>query len=82
MSDSPNTEKKGGLAQLAKSGSKRPYAQIRDPREYATKDEREAEEDFLAPARWWFVSTFFPLVAGTFGPVATMFSICAITEVR
>lgn len=26
------------------------YEKCRDPREYATKDEREAEEDFLAPA--------------------------------
>lgn len=26
------------------------YKKRRDPREYATKDEREAEDDFLAPA--------------------------------
>lgn len=26
------------------------YEKRRDPREYATKDEREAENDFLAPA--------------------------------
>ena len=56
------------------------YRIIRDRLEYATKDEREAEEDFLAPARWWFVTTLFPLVAGTFGPVASAFSICAIVQ--
>ena len=26
------------------------YEKRRDPHEYATKDEREAEDDFLAPA--------------------------------
>ena len=30
--------------------------------------------------RWWFVTTLFPLFAGTFGPVATMFNICALTQ--
>lgn len=30
--------------------------------------------------RWWFITTLFPLVAGTFGPVGTAFSICALAQ--
>ncbi len=42
-------------------------------------DEREKEEEsFLDPSRWWFQSTAFPLIAGTFGPMASAFSICAL----
>ncbi len=29
-------------------------------------------------SRWWFASTACPLVAGTFGPMANAFSICAL----
>lgn len=29
-------------------------------------------------SRWWFASTAFPLIAGTFGPMASAFSICAL----
>jgi potassium channel subfamily K len=75
---SPNDEKKLGL--FDKAAAEVSYKKIRDPLDYATKDEREAEEDFLAPARWWFATTLFPLVAGTFGPVASAFSICAIAQ--
>ena len=32
--------------------------------------EREDEQAFLNPSRWWFASTAFPLLAGTFGPMA------------
>lgn len=38
----------------------------------------EEEQAFLAPSRWWFASTAFPLIAGTFGPMASAFSICAL----
>ncbi|KAI9819614.1 MAG: Potassium channel [Pycnora praestabilis] len=48
--------------------------------EYARKDEEEAEEDYLAPSRWWFSSTLLPLVAGTFGPMASAFNICALAQ--
>jgi potassium channel subfamily K, other eukaryote len=41
--------------------------------------ERE-EQDFLDPSRWWFASTACPLLAGTFGPMANAFSICALVE--
>ena len=30
--------------------------------------------------RWWFITTLFPLLVGTFGPVATAFSICALSQ--
>ncbi|MCJ1479073.1 Potassium channel [Lambiella insularis] len=49
-----------------------------DPEEYVHKDEEEAEEDPSSPSRWWFSSTLFPLVTGTFGPLATAFNICAL----
>ncbi|KAF8862250.1 voltage-gated potassium channel [Acephala macrosclerotiorum] len=43
------------------------------------RDEKEEDEqEFLAPSRWWFASTAFPLIAGTFGPMASAFSICAL----
>ena len=32
------------------------------------------------PTRWWYASTAFPLIAGTFGPLANAFSICALVE--
>lgn len=31
-------------------------------------------------SRWWFASTACPLIAGTFGPIANGFSICALVE--
>lgn len=31
-------------------------------------------------SRWWFASTACPLLAGTFGPMASAFSICALVE--
>ena len=38
----------------------------------------EDEQAFLEPSRWWFASTAFPLIAGTGGPMASAFSICAL----
>ncbi|KAH6679307.1 potassium channel-like protein [Halenospora varia] len=38
----------------------------------------EEEQAFLEPSRWWLASTAFPLIAGTFGPMASAFSICAL----
>ncbi|KAL1612713.1 hypothetical protein SLS60_000942 [Paraconiothyrium brasiliense] len=47
----------------------------------ADQEKAEAEEqDFLDPSRWWFASTACPLIAGTFGPIANAFSICALVE--
>ncbi|KAG8349540.1 hypothetical protein FVEN_g12226 [Fusarium venenatum] len=31
-------------------------------------------------SRWWFLSTAFPMIAGTLGPVASAFSICSLAE--
>lgn len=43
------------------------------------------EEDFNTtekagddPSTWWFASTACPLIAGTFGPMASGFNICAL----
>ncbi|KAF2452434.1 potassium channel-like protein [Lineolata rhizophorae] len=35
---------------------------------------------FLCCSRWWFASTACPLIAGTFGPMANAFSICALVQ--
>jgi potassium channel subfamily K, other eukaryote len=43
-------------------------------------DEEEEKKSFLLPTRWWYASTAFPLIAGTFGPTANAFSICALVE--
>ncbi len=40
-------------------------------REYAKKDEEDTVIDYNAPIHWWVVSTLFPLIAGTFGPMAS-----------
>ncbi|KAJ7758898.1 hypothetical protein B0H14DRAFT_2447471 [Mycena olivaceomarginata] len=44
------------------------------------EDEEEEEVGYFQPKRWWFTSTAFPLVAGTFGPLANFFSICALSQ--
>ncbi|TVY23310.1 Outward-rectifier potassium channel [Lachnellula hyalina] len=41
-------------------------------------EEKEDEEAYLEPNTWWLASTAFPLIAGTFGPMASAFSICAL----
>lgn len=38
----------------------------------------DLEEDPTAPTSWWFASTACPLLAATFGPIATAFSVCAL----
>ena len=42
--------------------------------------EQQEEADLMQPSRWWFASTAFPLLAGTFGPMATGFNICALVH--
>ncbi|KAB8293839.1 hypothetical protein EYC80_009320 [Monilinia laxa] len=50
-----------------------------ESQQYNERDKTKDDEDaFLEPSRWWFASTAFPLVAGTFGPMASAFSICAL----
>jgi potassium channel subfamily K, other eukaryote len=43
-------------------------------------DEEDEELNYLMPARWWYASTAIPLTAGTFGPMANAFSICALVQ--
>ncbi|GAB1315699.1 hypothetical protein MFIFM68171_05909 [Madurella fahalii] len=38
------------------------------------------EHAHLDPSRWWFASSAFPMIAGTLGPVASAFSICALVR--
>lgn len=49
-----------------------------DPYKRQGQAEEEEEMDFLDPSRWWLASTASPLIAGTFGPMANAFSICAL----
>lgn len=44
------------------------------------KEEEDGVKSFLLPARWWYASTAFPLLAGTFGPMANAFSVCALVQ--
>ncbi|KAI9751887.1 MAG: hypothetical protein M4579_005844 [Chaenotheca gracillima] len=53
---------------------------IEEPENYEHEGEEEAEDDYLAPSRWWFTSTAFPLLAGTFGPIASAFNLCALVQ--
>ncbi|CAG8978716.1 hypothetical protein HYALB_00004699 [Hymenoscyphus albidus] len=63
-------------------GLDEPIAGNAEDVENIERDEEEAEEDeesdYLQPAIWWFTSTAFPLMAGTFGPMASAFSICSL----
>lgn len=43
-------------------------------------DEEQEELNYMMPTRWWYASTLIPLTAGTFGPMANAFSICALVE--
>ncbi|RAL62623.1 hypothetical protein DID88_004470 [Monilinia fructigena] len=46
-----------------------------ESRQCDERDETQDDEDaFLEPSRWWFASTAFPLIAGTFGPMASAFT--------
>ncbi|RDL37084.1 putative potassium channel [Venustampulla echinocandica] len=49
-----------------------------EDRQHNEQDSAEEEEAYLTPSRWWFASTAFPLIAGTFGPMASTFSICSL----
>ncbi|KAK3939068.1 putative potassium channel protein [Diplogelasinospora grovesii] len=40
----------------------------------------ENDRAHLDPSRWWFASSAFPMIAGTLGPVASAFSICALVK--
>ncbi|KAH9907500.1 hypothetical protein F4778DRAFT_769001 [Xylariomycetidae sp. FL2044] len=40
----------------------------------------QSEQGHLDPTRWWVASAAFPMIAGTLGPVASAFSICALVR--
>ncbi|THU91876.1 voltage-gated potassium channel [Dendrothele bispora CBS 962.96] len=42
-------------------------------------EESELEEE-RTQKRWWILSTAFPLVAATLGPLANLFSVCALVQ--
>ncbi|KAK5162867.1 uncharacterized protein LTR77_011124 [Saxophila tyrrhenica] len=46
--------------------------------DFANMDEEAIVQDYNSPIHMWVIATLFPLTAGTFGPMASMFNICAI----
>jgi len=50
------------------------------PKDKETALDHDDEHDHLDPTRWWFASAAFPMIAGTLGPVASAFSICALVK--
>lgn len=49
--------------------------------DYSESDrEKQEEADLMQPSRWWFASVACPLLAGTFGPMASGFNICALVH--
>ncbi|KAJ5111037.1 hypothetical protein N7532_001572 [Penicillium argentinense] len=48
----------------------------------ASGDDAENRIDTEVPhaGRWWLASTAYPLVAGTFGPMASAFSVCSLSQ--
>lgn len=51
-----------------------------DTEESPSPDIDTEKHPHLNPSRWWFASSAFPLIAGTLGPVASAFSICALVK--
>ncbi|CAI6080462.1 unnamed protein product [Clonostachys chloroleuca] len=48
---------------------------------YSSRENRFQNDDVhLESGRWWFLSLAFPMIAGTLGPVATAFSVCALAQ--
>ncbi|KAJ5397041.1 hypothetical protein N7509_005154 [Penicillium cosmopolitanum] len=47
-----------------------------------SSDEKQGGADADGPhaARWWLASTAYPLAAGTFGPMASAFSVCSLSQ--
>ncbi|KAK5987725.1 Outward-rectifier potassium channel TOK1-like protein [Cladobotryum mycophilum] len=49
-------------------------------KELLTAYQFKNDDAHLDPSRWWFASSAFPMIAGTLGPVASAFSICALVR--
>ncbi|KAK0438619.1 hypothetical protein EV421DRAFT_1906548 [Armillaria borealis] len=43
-------------------------------------DEEESKKASVLSARWWAAAIGIPMIAGTFGPVANLMSICALAQ--
>ncbi|EFX01171.1 potassium channel [Grosmannia clavigera kw1407] len=71
------TEHVDGPGSKEQNGDDEPYRIARLPTERAKSD---AGADETQPSRWWFAATAFPMAAGTLGPVASAFSICALVR--
>ena len=61
-------------------GQAETIAAAADKVEADESDGQSEEEDFVQPSHWWFASTACPLLAGTFGPMASGFNICALVQ--
>ncbi|UZP40362.1 hypothetical protein NXS19_008178 [Fusarium pseudograminearum] len=46
----------------------------------AHREKLPKDNDTNGRKSWWFLSTAFPMIAGTLGPVASAFSICSLAE--
>jgi potassium channel subfamily K, other eukaryote len=68
-----------GLHEPIAEGAKQVENSYED-RHSRSMGEEEEVRSFLQPARWWYASTAFPLLAGTFGPMANAFSVCALVQ--
>ncbi|KAJ5512825.1 hypothetical protein N7463_002377 [Penicillium fimorum] len=40
----------------------------------------QQDAEYQQAARWWLASTAYPLLAGTFGPMASAFNICSLSQ--
>lgn len=69
-----------GLHEPIATGAKEVESKYEAGDSYDTIDEEDDDKTFLMPARWWYASTAFPLLAGTFGPMANTFSVCALVQ--
>ncbi|KAJ9654127.1 hypothetical protein H2198_006807 [Neophaeococcomyces mojaviensis] len=45
-----------------------------------SKADEAEDKAYALSTGWWYASTGFPLIAGTFGPMANAFSVCALVE--
>ncbi|KAJ7664396.1 hypothetical protein DFH06DRAFT_1041762 [Mycena polygramma] len=71
---------KDAIANGNHSGSPKKHGVRAEFRKEMLQDEEEEEVGYFAAKRWWFTSTAFPLVAGTIGPLANFFSVCALSQ--
>ncbi|KAJ6632145.1 hypothetical protein B0H10DRAFT_1976315 [Mycena sp. CBHHK59/15] len=62
------------------SGGGKEHGMLAEFRKELQLDDEEEEVGYFQAKRWWFTSTAFPLVAGTFGPFANFFSVCGLVQ--